>query len=573
MTKMHFKKTLGIKITLTFLIITLLNVGILSTVMYKQSYNMFIHNVGKKALAITKIAVETINIEEFKEFKTSDDMHKDSYKKNIAQLDFIRKIGGAKYLYVLKKNKDGNFIYIFDTAYNQEEVCDVGEIENDESYELAWQGKEFFEDEIWIDEKWGAMLCAFCPLKDKNGEIVGIIGIDYDAEQEYITFQKLKKTILILSLTVLIVISLLGILIFNKLSKPIKKIASLSDKIANHDYKIEHINVKNKDEIGLLANNFNKMIKNTKSQIYSIKNIIHKLKNSSEIIATSSVELSASCENISKTIQDVASSTAVQASETNNSLIITNNLSEKIENILDKLNIAVINATDMKEKNQLGIKSITELDSSFNKDVQARISVRKGIQQLAEKSNSIGKIAETIKSIAEQTNLLALNASIEAASAGEHGKGFAVVANEVKKLAEQSSFATKEIENTIEEIINIINTANDTMNAAKVIADNSDNHLNQTKEVFNKITLSADKVINQIQLLHKDINYVTSAKDDVLKSMENISSVSNQSATATEEISASSQDQAVFIEEVSKSIQELNNMINKLSELVQIFNI
>ena len=534
---------------------------------------MFINNVGEKALSISKISAESINIEEFKKLKSVDDMEKENYKRMMNELIYIKKIGGAKYLSVLRKNEDGDFIYILDAEENEEEICEIGEVENDESYDLTWQGESFYEDEIWLDKQWGAMLCAFSPLVDKNGDVVGVVGVDYDAEEEHKAFQKMKKNIIFVSLGVLALAYLLGILIAKRISKPIENISSKAEEMANYNLNIENINNKRRDEIGLLANSFNKMIENIRILINDIKHTTINLEKTSEVISTSSKTVTLSSEEISKTIQEIALGASNQAAETNNSLEITSNLSKKIEDILCNLKSTVLDATDMKEKNALGIESMIELDNSFKDDRLAMLNIQHGIQELSEKSKSIGVIVETINSISEQTNLLALNAAIEAARAGEHGKGFAVVADEVRKLAEQASNATNEIQKTIDDITHVIKNTDCSMSEASTMANNADNHLEKTKIVFDEIKESSDRVIKQIDMVHNDIYYIENAKNEVLKSIENVSSVAQQSAAATQEISASAEEQAASMQEVAASIQELNNMLSKLSQSIEIFNV
>ncbi|QEK13669.1 hypothetical protein FQB35_12070 [Crassaminicella thermophila] len=343
--------------------------------------------------------------------------------------------------------------------------------------------------------------------------------------------------------------------------------------MADYDLNIENINTKNKDEIGLLVNSFNRMAENVRNLINSIQKTTKELENTSQTIAVSSEQVSIASEEISKSIQQVASGATEQSVETNNGLETTNYLSRNIEDILDKLKSVGLDAEEMKEKNELGMKAIKEFDHIFKEDMQGRINVRKSIEELSEKSKSIGEIVETIKAMADQTNLLALNASIEAARAGEHGRGFAVVADEVRKLAEQSSNATKEIHNKMQAIIQVIDRTSMNMNNTKAMAKHARNHLNQTKEAFDNIKMSTEKVVEKISYLYSQIDCVEKAKNDVLKSIENISSVSQQSASVIHEISASTEEQAASIQEVTVSIQNLNNMIDELSKAMELFKV
>jgi len=227
----------------------------------------------------------------------------------------------------------------------------------------------------------------------------------------------------------------------------------------------------------------------------------------------------------------------------------------------------------MKEKNSNGIKALNELSERFNENTEMSVMVGESVNELSNKSNSIVIILETIKSIAEQTNLLALNAAIEAARAGEAGRGFSVVADEIRKLAEQSSKATGEIQSIINDITQVIDNTSQTMGKAQIIVDNANNSFHETRTVFDTITITADEVVNQIDLLGNDIKYIDEAKEKVLASVENISSVSQQTAASTQQISASSEEQTAAMEEIAASIERVNIMINKLTEEINVFKI
>ncbi|WP_248480467.1 methyl-accepting chemotaxis protein [Tepidibacter aestuarii] len=575
MLKIPYKEKLQTKICLAFLISILLIVSTLSSIIYFKSYDMLVNNVGKKASKIVEVAAKTIDIKELKDLKTAEDMDKPYFNKMGESLNNIRNIAGAKYLYVMRKNENGEYVYVIESAdYDSEEATEIGEIEDTyyPGFEDVMQGKMHIDNKILVDQ-YGALLSAYYPLKDINDNIVGFVGVDYNVADEYKEFQEFKSTIFIIAIVLSILAIIFGVIFSRSISKPLINLTQVANKIANYDFSINNINIKDKGEIGLLTNSFNTMAENIRTLISNIKDTSIKLDNTSESIASSTEEVSVSSEEISKTVQEIASGANDQAVETNSCVEITNNLAKKIENMGEKLKSTVSYTANMKEKNELGITSIEELDNSFKETTQATMIVGNSIEELAEKSKSIGMIIETIKSISQQTNLLALNAAIEAARAGEHGKGFAVVAEEIRKLADESSKSTEEIQNIIDKIIQVIDNTNNVMNNSKNIVNSTNNYFKQTKDVFNEIKISADNVTKQIKLLTDDINYIEKDKDNVLNSIENISSVAEESSAATEQISASSQEQTACIEEVASSIQELSNMSNMLSESVKVFKV
>jgi methyl-accepting chemotaxis protein len=181
------------------------------------------------------------------------------------------------------------------------------------------------------------------------------------------------------------------------------------------------------------------------------------------------------------------------------------------------------------------------------------------IEELGKGSERIGKIIGVIDDIADQTNLLALNAAIEAARAGEQGRGFAVVADEVRKLAERTSTATKEITGMIEDI------QRETARAVEAMKDG-------TKHV--------ELGVQSTQQAGKALQEIIGASDKVGDMVTHIATAATEQASATEEvnrnveqISAITADTATGAGESARACQELSNLAFKLSNLVGQFTL
>jgi methyl-accepting chemotaxis protein len=225
----------------------------------------------------------------------------------------------------------------------------------------------------------------------------------------------------------------------------------------------------------------------------------------------------------------------------------------------------------------------------------------KRVGELGAKSEQIGAIVETIDDIAEQTNLLALNAAIEAARAGEQGKGFAVVADEVRKLAERSSRATKEIATLIAEVREVTDAAvramqsgSEEVQAGSALARKSGEALSEIAYSVDATTSAVSRIIGAVDAMSSASGQVVKAMDrieqlamtnstgademaaqsgDVSHAVESIAAISQENSASAEQVSAATEELSAQANEVVTSANRLSSMADRLDELMSRFKL
>ena len=288
------------------------------------------------------------------------------------------------------------------------------------------------------------------------------------------------------------------------------------------------LEVNGKDEIATLAQHFNRFVEN-------IQQIIQQVMAISTNLASGSLQMSSGMTEMHSTAQNIA----LAAEKQKASVATTTTSVQGIAGASQVVNASVTGALQVFEQaQQAGARGDTAVGSAI-----------KGMQAINENSKQIGSILTVITEIANQTNLLSLNAAIEAAKAGEHGRGFAVVAEEVRKLAERSATAAKDIDA-------LIQTSN------RAITDGT-RMVNTAGEALGSIQSAITDSAGRMKTIGGQSEAQSQDSQSVVAAMGNLTSIAEQNAAAMEEMAATIKESTRTVDELSQLAEQLNRIVTR----------
>ena len=410
------------------------------------------------------------------------------------------------------------------------------------------------------------------PIADAGGQVIGMLFVGIPNAPYEKIMSDFKNNLTLFVLAGIVLSALIIFYISRKIAKPIEQLAAAAEMVADGNLTVE-IHVGSQDEIGVLGNSMKKMILNLDA-------LIKKIGQTSEQVAAAAQQLAANAEQsaqaatlVTKSISDVSCGSEKEALEVDATTLAVEQMSTGIQQIAVNAN----SVSEMTEKTNdaasQGDKAVIAAVEQMKSIELAVASSAQVVDKLGDRSKEIGQIIDTISGIADQTNLLALNAAIEAARAGEMGRGFAVVAEEVRKLAEQSQSAAKQIAGLISEIQSETGNAVTAMAKGTQEVRSGAGAVNNAGNAFREIVSLIAEVTSQVRDISAAIQQMSGGSQQIVKSVQAIDCISKVAVEQTHTVLAATQEQSASMEEIASASEALAKMAEELQVAVRHFRV
>lgn len=574
---------LGIKISSISSIIIIVLMVLSGILLYNTAKNATEEGISNFNMDIASNVAEHIDPETYKEF-LNNKTENDAYWEIREQLNDFREKTGALYICTLEINEDNEVVRLIDgQPEGSEYASPIGEI-SVTPYEIVspvFEGKTSSSD-IVQDPEYGDFLSAFAPIKDENGEVIGILTVDTNAENIGSIADNVVVSILPIFLIIMIVFMIVaGLLLFIytlRSLRPLNQIKQTAENVADGDLlkaseEIENLPIDRKDEVGELSLGF-------KNMIQQLESIIRGVSNNSEHVAASAEELSANAEQsletnkqIEQAVQEVAAGSNNQLSSSEESSLGMEEIAKGVQNIADSASSVADNSSQALTEAEQGKQAIDKVLTQMESIGNSTDNIAHIIDRLEGHSQGIVQILDVITDIAEQTNLLALNAAIEAARAGEYGQGFAVVSEEIRQLADQSKHSAEQIAELINNIHSDTNHAVEAMESGREETKSGLIIAKEADQAFEQILRGIKQVADQIMEVSASSQEMSASSEQVTALIEEMANVAKLAADNSENVAAITKGQLESMGEISDASNDLSQIAQELQDTVRQFKL
>jgi len=399
-----------------------------------------------------------------------------------------------------------------------------------------------------------------------------------------------KSTMLIivgLTIVLLGIVLPLSIFVVRSITRPIAEATNAAETIAEGDYAVE-LDVQGQDEAALLQSSLNSMAATLRDNIEKITiktqeaeekaraaelampdadkaradgEVATKkgIRQAAERIQAVVNKVSAASEQIASQAQIIDEGTTVQRDRVQGTATAMEEMNATVLEVARNASEASTMGGEAKDQAVEGAEIVSHSVDAMNTTYDAAESLKEGMNRLGQQADDIGLVMNVITDIADQTNLLALNAAIEAARAGEAGRGFAVVADEVRKLAEKTMQATKEVGDSISAVQNVAQQNITGMEKALSDLSTAVDLSNKSGDVLKDIVQGAEDSAIQIQSIATAAEEQSAASEEINQAIDEINSITMETSQGVSEA-------AEALQELSVQMDDLQGVIDNLIE-------
>lgn len=529
---MKKRKTRGIGIRAKILLPASAMIILLCVIMGLNSYlrtkeGLVAMGVEEARMAAT-ISTKAIDVDLLAEI-TATGGQSESYDALFNSMCGIKNDCGIKYLYTLYADQNNVYYGIdADTTAARHDFGSLFEVSYQE-LKSVFGGEMYVQDYIDSTED-GDLISAYMPLTDSNGNIIGIVGCDYDASSVVtrlnLALERVVQISVICLIAALLLLNLLISVVVKKLHMVDGKIYEL---VHNKGDLTQTLDIHTGDETEMIAENVNDLLGYIRKIMLSISENAEQLKDSSHTVSGKLAKAEIGITDVSSVMEEMSAGieqTSASLEQVNES---TKQIFVSIEGIYEQAENGRISSDHiMNNASEVHSRAI-----EARQDAAVRIAdMAASVQEKVEKSKDVAQIRELTKniiSITSATNLLALNASIEAARAGEAGKGFAVVASQIGKLASNSAASATEIQNVTAEVIQTVDEL--AAEAEEMIA-----FMNQTAiQGYEKLLETSESYQNNVGDMNEMMQHFASESERLKNNMNEIKESIDDVKTAVSE--------------------------------------
>ncbi|KUP35512.1 chemotaxis protein [Bacillus halotolerans] len=429
-----------------------------------------------------------------------------------------------------------------------------------------------------IDKARGLLVQTEASFEDMKKSITELVDFNKEGsntavkETKDVYHKGLIYTALLLTASIAISICI-WLYINRSIVKPIIRMKSSANEIAEGNLSNDIEALASKDELGDLNEALQKMVGNLRDIVGYSKEISTRVLSSSQVLTTATNETRTGSRHITETMNEMAEGSEQQAQD---AVTIAESMNEFTESIDKAYNHGMTISDTSQNVLELAVNGNENMDTSVQQMKTIHHIVQEAVHKvrsLEQHSQDINKLVQVINGIAEQTNLLSLNAAIEAARAGESGKGFAVVAEEVRKLADGVSDSVQDITKIVGGTQQEINTVIQYLESSFTEVEKGTENLTDTGQAMQNIKQSVTYVADSIKEVTDGLKQLTNQSITINQSIENIASVSEESAAGIEETFSITEQSAHSMDQVLQNAEELERLAKELNQKMDQFTI